>query len=477
MEVVKDRSLIKELEEIVGPRWVDTDPDRVLSYAGEYTNDAFDQLAPEPVPGSIVVKPEGAKEISEILGVANKREVPVVPKGGATAVAGNGIVTEPSIILVLERLNNRIEIDETNLTVTCDAAVTLGELLEEMESHDKLHFPLHPGDEGAQLGGMAVMNAGGVRAVRDGIMRDQITGLKAVLPTGEIVDFGNSSGKLVKNNAGYDLTQLIIGSEGTLGVITEVTLKLKPIKSAGATLIIPFEERGRAFAAVPAILKEGIKPVAIEYVEKDSIIASAEDLGKDWPARSGEGHLMIILSEDDEEKLYSRAAEIENISQNYGGLNTLIAETEQEQRDLLEIRSHFVLALDNELIDIPDITVPVSELDRIMSEIESLSQEYDAEVTMLAHAGDGNLHPFIMKSDDEDGKISDEFYKFKRKMYEAAISMGGTITGEHGVGLMRKKELKLQYTERELEIMKSIKRAFDPQNILSPGKIFEMEKR
>lgn len=470
-----EEKIVKKLKNIVGNKWVDTDPERVKTYSEEYTSDAFDLISPKPANDCVVVKPKNADEISEVLKYANENLIPVIPKGGATAIAANGIPLDPSIILVLERINEKIEIDDTNLMVTCDTGVTLGELIEAMNEHDKLYFPLHPGDEGAQIGGMAIMNAGGVRAVKDGIMRDQIRGLKAVLPTGEIVSFGNKTGKLKKNNAGYDLMQLMIGSEGTLGVVTEVTLDLKPEPKASATLVISFEKRKNAFAVVPKILQEGIKPMAIEYVGKDSIIETAKDLGKEWPTDKGEGHLMIIMAENSEEDLFEYAQKIEEISKKYGSIDILFAETEEEQRDLLEIRSHFVMALDDRLIDIPDITVPISQLDTMMNKVERLTKKHNAEISMLAHAGDGNLHPFIMQKNKNDKTIPDYYVDFKREMYEATVELGGTITGEHGIGYLRKDELYLQYSQKEVELMKQIKRSFDPNNILNPGKIFDLK--
>ncbi len=470
-----DETVVNDLENIVGEKWVDTDAERVFSYAKEWTIESYGLVAPEPAEDCVVVKPCEAEEISEIMEYANENSIPVLPKGGNTALSANAIPDEPSIILVLERMNEKIEIDEQNMTVTCDAGVTLESLLEKLSEHDKLYFPLHPGDEGAQIGGMAIMNAGGVRAVRDGVMRDQIRGLKAVLPTGEIVDFGNRDGKLIKNNAGYDLSQLMIGSEGTLGIVTEVTLDLKPEPPYSATLIIPFEKRNDAFRAVTEILQEGIIPLAVEYVEREQILATAEDLGKEWPATEGAGDLMVILAEGSEEDLFESAAGIENICQEHNSLNTLMADTTQEEKELLEIRSHFLPAIEDEVVDCPDITVPRSELGDLMDKLDELSEEYDADMPLMAHAADGNLHAFIMLEDPEVEEIPDYYEELKHDMYQAALDLGGTITGEHGVGALRKEQLKMQYTEREMEIMKNLKKAFDPNNVLSPNRIVDID--
>ena len=466
---------VAELEGILGEKWVDTDPERVLSYGTEWTIESYGLVSPKPVEDCVVVKPREEEEVSQIMKFANENSIPVLPKGGNTALAANAIPEEPSIILVLERMNEKIEIDETNMTVTCEAGVTLESLLEVLSEHDQLYFPLHPGDEGAQIGGMAIMNAGGVRAVRDGVMRDQIRGMKAVLPTGELVNFGNRDGKLIKNNAGYDLTQLMIGSEGTLGIATEVTLDLKPEPDYSATLIIPFENRNDAFRAVPEILQAGIMPLAVEFVQREQILATAEDLGKEWPVTEGAGDLMIILAENSEDDLFEAAAGIENICQEHNSLNTLMADTTKEERELLEIRSHFLPAIEDDVVDCPDITVPRSELGELMDRLDGLSEKYDAEMPLMAHAADGNLHAFIMLEDPEVEEIPDYYEDLKQEMYEATLDLGGTITGEHGVGVLRKKQLKMQYTERELEIMKNLKKAFDPNNILSPNRIVDVE--
>ncbi|MFW5961727.1 MAG: FAD-binding oxidoreductase [bacterium] len=218
--------IIEKLKLIVGKKWVDTDPERVYSYSIESTNDNYSMVAPEPAAGSVIIKPADSREISEILKYANQHKLNVIARGAGTALSANTIPDQESIILSLERMNKIIEVDEENMLLKAEAAVSLGDIIEELKSNDHLYFPLHPGDEGAQLGGMAAMNAGGVRAVKHGIMRNQILGMEVVLPTGETVQYGGSTGKLLKNNAGFDLMQLLIGSEGTLGVITEVSLKL-----------------------------------------------------------------------------------------------------------------------------------------------------------------------------------------------------------------------------------------------------------
>lgn len=459
--------IINDLVEMIGKDWVDTDPDRVLSYSKESTNDNYTLVAPEPAKESVIVKPKNAKEVSKVLKYANKEKINVVPRGGGTALSANSIPIEKSIILSVERMKKIEEVDEENMTITCETAVTLGDLVEKLKENDHLYFPLHPGDEGAHIGGMVIMNAGGVRAVRHGIMRNQVRGMEVVLPTGEIINFGGKEGKLVKNNAGYDLMQLMIGSEGTLGIITKATLKLYPEPKASGTMIISFEDRKDAFKSVPEILRRGIIPMAIEYVEKEQIEMAAEDIGKEWPAKKGKYYLMIILSEDTEDDLFEKGGIIDEIGSKNNSVDTIIAQTIAERRDILEIRSHILPAISDDIVDSPDATVPRSKLCEYLDILNELEEKYDTKLPVIAHAGDGNLHILILK---ENGEIPEYFDSLKKEIYQNAVELGGTITGEHGVGKLRLDYLPIMYSDKELEIMWKIKQAFDPNNILNAGK-------
>ncbi len=462
-----EQEIIERIANVVGNDWVDTDIERVMNYSKESTSDAYELVSPEPVEGSIVVKPANTEEVSQIMKCANELLIPVIPKGAGTGLSANAIPTRPSIILSVERMNRIIEIDEENLMIVSETAVTLNDLIEELRNNDKLYFPLHPGDEGAHVGGMVAMNAGGVRAVKHGIMRDQVVGLEVVLPTGEIINLGGKDGKLLKDNAGYDLKNLLIGSEGTLGIITKAILKLYPEPKASGTLIISYDDRRDAFKSVPRILKQGIIPMAIEYVEEEQIQLAAKDIGKKWPARTGNCYLMIILSEDKEDDLYDKAMGIQDICQELNAVDVLIAESYGEQRDILEIRSHILPAIKGDIVDSPDTTVPRSKLPDFLEELDALAEKYNTRIPVVGHAGDGNLHTIILK---EDGKAPSYLNELKKAIYTKTVELGGTITGEHGVGMLRLDYLPLQLSSRELDIMWKIKQAFDPNNILNPGK-------
>ncbi len=459
--------IIVKLKKILGEKWVDTDKERVWKYSHEHTHESYGMVAPKPVQGSVIVKPRETEEVSEIMKLAYSYEIPVIPRGAGTALAANATPSQPSIILSLERMDRILEVDQENLVITCEAAVSLGELIEHLKAEENLHFPLHPGDEGAQVGAMVAMNAGGVRAVRHGVMRDQVRGLEVVLPTGEIIQTGGSLGKLAKDNAGLNLMHLLIGSEGILGVITRAMLKLHPQPRYSATLIASFPERVSAFRTVPRLIKEGIIPMAVEYVEKDQIKATASDLGKRWPAPGGEGDLILIMAEKSEDDFYEQAREIDRICSEEGALNILMAESPAEQREIIEIRSHILPAIEKDIVDSPDITVPRSKLEDLMKSLDELGAKYNTRIPVIAHAGDGNLHAFILQ---ENGRVPDYYEELKETMYRRTLELGGTITGEHGVGSLRLEQLKLQFSPRELEIMWGIKKAFDPKNLLNPGK-------
>jgi len=461
------QEFIQKIREIVGENWVDNDRERVWKYSHEHTHESYGMVAPKPVEGSVIVKPIKTSEVSEIMKLAYEYEVPVIPRGAGTALAANATPNRPSIILSLERMDKILEVDSENLIITCEAAVSLGDLIEHLKTDENLHFPLHPGDEGAQVGAMVAMNAGGVRAVRHGVMRDQVRGLEVVLPTGEIIQTGGNMGKLAKDNAGLNLMHLLIGSEGILGIITKTMLKLHPKPRYSATLIASFPERVSAFRAVPRLIKEGIIPMAVEYVEKDQIHETASDLGKRWPAPGGVGDLILIMAEKSEEDFYEQAKEIDRIFSEEGALNIFMAESPAEQREIIEIRSHILPAIEKNIVDSPDITVPRSELGDLMEFLDELGEKYNTRIPVIAHAGDGNLHAFILQ---ENGKVPEFYEELKNEMYRKTIELGGTITGEHGVGSLRLEQLKMQFSGRELEIMWGIKKVFDPKNLLNPGK-------
>jgi len=452
-----ERLLVNPLEAIVGSGYVVTDREKMQNYLADETAKI---VRPKPANDLVLVKPSNAREVSEILQFASKHRIPVFPRGGGTGLAGGSIPTQDGIILSMERMNG-LEIDTANLMVVVEAGVTL-ETLSNKVSQAGLFFPLHPGDQNAQVGGLVATNAGGSRALRYGVMRNYVKGIEAVLPTGEILNLG---GKLHKNNVGYDLLQLIIGSEGTLAVITKVILRLYAKSGATATLILPYENRHDALSSVPKILQQIGLPLAIEYVEKDVVERTARHLGEHWPAKSGNCYLIVIVAEESREQVLSQSTRLAEVCQQNRALEPLYAESKRDQDRILAIRSSIYFALKSETADILDITVPTAELDNVISLIEEIQKEANVILPIFGHAGDGNLHVHIMRDAGED---INRVEILRDRIYRIAIEAGGVITGEHGVGKIRTGKLGMCLAGKEMELMKSIKRIFDPNNVLNP---------
>jgi len=457
--------VIDEMIKIAGRDYVISDVAQKQSYLYDEVEAS---MRPEAKEGSIVVKPGNTKEIACILKYANQNRIPVVVHGGGTGLCGGIVPVYESVVVSMERLNRIIEIDQDNMVAVMEAGVTLFGLLEELEKHAGICFPVHPGDEGAQMGGMAATNAGGARAVRHGVMRKHIQGLEVVLANGEILVLG---GKLIKDNAGYNLMSLIIGSEGTLGVVTKVILKLYPEEKHTATIIASFEEFEAASKAVLDILKAGVIPLAVEYQDKHLFTGTAKMLGMEWQAQKGEADLMIIVSEGTEQRYYDVCRKIQDICTRNKTCGMLIAEKKREQADLLLIRSQHYEYIKHMIGESFDMAVPVADIASFLKDLKELAKEYNTVTNVTAHIADGNIHNDIVLVD---GKMPEYAGELKEKMLRACFKYGGTITGEHGIGKLRMEELKLQKSDTELELMRGIKKLFDPNNILNPSTVIEV---
>ena len=460
------QEILTRLKEIAGADYVICGKENIEPYV-------FDEVEPQcrPVPdyASVVVKPANPGEISEIMKYANQVRIPVVVRGGGTGLCGACTPVKASIILCMERLNKILEIDRKNMVAVLEAGVTLADLLEELTRHEGLSFPVHPGDEGCQMGGMAVMNAGGARAVRHGVTRKQIMGLEIVTPSGEIMELG---GKMIKNNAGYNLKELIIGSEGTLAIVTKVILKLYPLDKYSATILAPFESFEDASDTVTELLATGNIPLAVEYQDKWLFVNTAKMLGKKWQAEKGNADLLIILSEKTEEALYNTLREVNEICRMHHSYDLLYAGRQEEQEELMYIRNqHWELIKDIEGHSF-DMAVPIGEIPSFLKELKDLVAEYNTVTNVTAHIADGNIHSDIVLVD---GKLPPYTEELTLKMFEACFRHHGTITGEHGIGKMRVQELKLQKSDAELNLMRGIKKVFDPNLILNPETVIDFE--
>jgi len=456
--------VIAKLRSIVGDRWVITDKTIVESYLYDKTPIG---VRPKATSDVVVVKPRTTAEVSEIMRFANSEKIPVYPHGGRTGLAGGCIPTIPGIILSLERMDN-IEIDKDNLVAIAEAGVTLRRLIEEAEKAD-LSFPPHPGDEGATIGGLIATNAGGARAIRTGVMRNVVLGIEVVLATGDILNLG---GKLLKNNMGYNLMHLIIGSEGTLGIVTKAILRLYPKLSYTATIIVPFNDRKNAFRFSLELLSSGIWPLMIEYADRELLEKSASFIGLKWPYEEGRYIILITIAESNENNLMNNLEKLYDIAVKVGSLEPYVATRKDEQDTILKIRSEIYTTLSSNTYELLDITVPPSTMPILIDYIEDIANKYRVYMPVYGHVGDGNLHVHIMKSDE----LSRERYEeIRDEIYDMTIRLGGTITGEHGVGGTRVKYMKKYLGKTHLELMKAIKRVFDPNYILNPGKVIPLD--
>jgi glycolate oxidase len=453
-----DSILLGKLESIVGKEQTITKRENMLNYLSDETPAAME---PKPASDIVVVKPENASQIAAVVKFANYNRIPIFPRGGGTGLVGGAVPTRNGIVLSLERLNH-IEIDKENMMAVAGAGVTLGKLIE-VAGHEGLSFPPHPGDENAQVGGLVATNAGGSRAVRHGVMRNHVRAMEVILASGEILSLGD---KVHKDNVGYDLMQLIIGSEGTLGIVTNVTIQLYGKEGASITLVIPYADRHAAIGTVPKILKRGVAPLAIEYVERDLMERTAKHMGRSWPVASGDYYLLIIVGEDTRDEALSKSLGISEICKQNNALDIFAAESAADQENILAIRSNLYTVLKPDVLDILDIVVPISKVEQIVGTVEDVAKESGVPLPVYGHAGDGNLHVHIMRKQGGDFHYVDDLTE---RIYKATVALGGVITGEHGIGKTRTEKLERFLDGKELELMKSLKRVFDPNNIMNPG--------
>ncbi len=455
--------VIAQLAEIVGAGNVLTGDERQ-----NYSRDETPRL--KPVLPEAVVKPGDSESIARILRLANEQMIPVTPRGAGSGLSGGAVPIYGGIVLSLERMKRILEIDTDNFTATVEPGVTLADFYRAVDEHG-LYYPPHPSEPTATIGGNIATNAGGMRAVKYGVTRQSVLGLEVVLPTGERIETG---GKFVKCSTGYDLTQLIIGSEGTLAVVTKIVLKLIKAPQKREVLFVPFNSLEEAISSVPAILQAGILPIGIEFMEKDIIRMVEQHTGKELPLHNYEAYLLIIVeaeSEDDFQRILERIGEI---CLNHGAVDVFVANTEQAVRNLLEAREKFYSAVGHfGLVDIADVVVPRSRIAEFVGRAKELAREQGVPLIAYGHAGDGNVHLHPMASGT--GNPEEKSKELLEKIYKLGVSLGGTISGEHGLGFFKKDYLHLAADQSKIELMKRIKRAFDPNNILNPGKILDME--
>jgi len=460
--------ILQKLSDIVGKSYTLTDIETRNHYGHDETEDYV-------FPPNVVLKPATAKEISEILKVANDYKIPTTPIGARTGLSGGALSIYEGIGLSMERLDKIIEIDEQNLQVTVEPAV-INQVLREAVAEKGLFYPVDPSSMGScWIGGNIAENSGGARAVKYGVTKDYVLNLEVVLPNGEIIWTGANT---LKNSTGYNLTQLMVGSEGTLGVITKAVLKLLPQNSHNVLMLVPFYKANEACEAVSAIFRAGIVPSALEFMERDAI---------DWTLRFVEGisitikpehraHLLIEVDGNYPEVLMTEAEKIMAVVEQFEIDEVLFADTEDQKNALWKMRRSVAEAVkSNSIYKEEDTVVPRYMLPELLSGIKRIGAKHGFKSVCYGHAGDGNLHVNIIKGDMTDDNWKTQVPIGIREIFELTVSLKGTLSGEHGIGYVQKNFMDVAFSKTHLELMESIKRIFDPNNILNPGKIFPDE--
>jgi glycolate oxidase len=464
--------ILSRLAAIVGPEDVITDREKLE----DFSHDEFSLREIGRYP-EVVAKPERTEEVAAVMRLASGARIPVTPRGGATGLCGGCVPIYGGIVLALEKMNRIVEIDLANQMAVVEAGVLLGDFARAVEEAG-LSFPPHPGDESAMIGGLIATNAGGSRAVRYGVIRNYVRGLEVVLPGGDVIRPG---GKLVKSSTGYSLLHLLVGSEGTLGVITRAVIQLLSAAPLSRSLVVPFDDVDGAVEAVPLLMGRKIVPLAVEFIEQEVIRITEEHLKKRWPTSAGRTSLLVILDASTEEEMDRMSQVVAEVCLGKGALDVFIADTPAKQDLVLEIRSKIYEAIKSLTVEILDICVPRAEIPGHVRRIREVSRQYGIWLPTFGHAADGNVHTHIMKAKYGEGKMipvpeeewRDKAEQVRAELYADAMARGGVISGEHGIGLVKKPFLAMALGGEQVDLMRGIKRLFDPHGILNPGKVFD----
>jgi glycolate oxidase len=460
-----NQEALHKLINLLGSNNVFTDIETRNHYGHDETEDYV-------FPPGVVLKPANAKEISDILIIANEYKIPVTPIGARTGLSGGALSIYEGIGLSMERLNKIIQIDEQNLQVTVEPAV-ITHVLREAVAEKGLFYPVDPSSLGScWIGGNVAENSGGARAVKYGVTKDYVLNLEIVLANGEIIWTGANT---LKNSTGYNLTQLLVGSEGTLGIITKIVLKLLPKNNHNVLMLVPFYNSNEACQAVSAIFREGITPSALEFMERDAI---------DWTLKYVDGisvpikpehqaHLLIEVDGNYPEILMLEAEKILSVVEKFQIDEVLFADSEDQKNALWKMRRAVGEAVkSNSIYKEEDTVVPRYELPTLLNGIKKIGAKYGFKSVCYGHAGDGNLHVNIIKADMSDDNWLTQVPLGIKEIFELTVSLKGTLSGEHGIGYVQKNFMNIAFSKVHLELMERIKSVFDPNNILNPGKIF-----
>lgn len=445
-------------------------PRRVFSggnVSSDYEHDEmtiYGLYAPEAV-----LLAQNTDEISAVLRYCCQKGIAVTPRGAGTGLCGGCVAVRGGIVLSTERMKRVLEVDEKNMTATVEPGVLLMEFPKALEGTG-LFYPPDPGEKTATMGGNAMTNAGGMRAVRYGVTRDYVLGMEVVLSSGEILTLG---GKNVKTSSGYSLIDLLVGSEGTLGIVTKLTVKLIPEPKANISLLIPFDDLDTCIGAVPAVLGCGCEPTAVEFMEREVIACAETYLGKQFPDASADAYLLVRLDGASVEALRPAMDRLTDLALSIGARDVLLADTDERKESIWDARGAFLEAIKNSttVMDECDVVVPRERIADFVRQSGQIGREAGVRICSFGHAGDGNLHIYVCKDAMEDQAWAKALEQVMDRLYAAARNLGGEVSGEHGIGHAKREFLRESLGETQMALMRGIKSVFDPAGILNPGKV------
>lgn len=446
-----------------------SDPSRVLigtEIAEEY---AHDELASTRAMPEMVCKCLCTAEVAAVMQYANERRIPVTPRGAGTGLVGAAVPIHGGIVMDVSGMNRILELDSNNLTITVEPGVllmTLGEYCAERG----FFYPPDPGEKTATIGGNISTNAGGMRAVRYGVTRDYVRGLEVVLPDGKIIEVG---GKVVKNSSGYDLKDLFVGSEGTLGIVTRATLRLLALPKYDISLLVPFRSLAETIQAVPAIVRSDAQPTAVEFMQGEVIRDAENYLGSRFPCTSDSAYLLLKFDSMSREELDRQYRSASELCLSLGAQDVYLLDTEERNDSVWKPRGAFLEAIKSSTteMDEVDVVVPRDSINEMVSALQGIAEKSGVRIKYFGHAGDGNLHIYILRDQLDAESWDRACHEAMERMYAQAFSLGGQVSGEHGIGFAKRPYLFRSLAPETLKLMQGIKAVFDPNNILNPGKV------
>jgi len=462
--------ILSEFEAIVGKENVLVDADKRYDYSHDETEDY--SFLPD-----VVLKPSTPEEVSRIMKACHQNKIPITPRGAGTGLSGGALPIQKGVSLSMERFNKILNIDELNLQATVEPGV-ITEVFQNAVKEKNLFYPPDPASKGSCfIGGNVSENSGGPKAVKYGVTRDYVLNLEVVLPAGEIIWTGAN---VLKNSTGYNLTQLMCGSEGTLGIITKIVFKLRGLPQKNVLLLIPFITNEEACKAIAAIFTAGVQPSGMEFFEREAAMKTIDYVEKIYASKvttafpeNMDAYLLCELDGNDDEVLMRDAERVMNVVEKFQCGEILFAETSAQKEELWKIRKNISPAVNAySLVKSEDVVVPRANLPKLITGIKEIGKRYGFNSVCFGHLGDGNLHVNVLKEQISDADWNTKIVEGIGEIFKLTVSLGGTLSGEHGIGIAKRPYMPLAMKEMNLELMRGIKKVFDPHGILNPGKIF-----